>query len=42
MDDKPWPSGASTLAWIPEQEVGGRTTAATSFAFVPAIWIWPD
>ena len=24
MDDKPWPSGALTLAWIPEQEVGGE------------------
>ncbi|WP_436859061.1 AsmA2 domain-containing protein YhdP [Citrobacter tructae] len=23
MDDKPWPRGALTLAWIPEQEVGG-------------------
>ncbi|EHG6154531.1 AsmA2 domain-containing protein [Escherichia fergusonii] len=24
MDDKPWPSGALTLAWIPEQDVGGK------------------
>ena len=24
MDDKPWPSGALTLAWIPEQNVGGK------------------
>ncbi|EGE2516552.1 DUF3971 domain-containing protein [Shigella dysenteriae] len=24
MDGKPWPSGALTLAWIPEQEVGGK------------------
>ncbi|EOX1438236.1 AsmA2 domain-containing protein YhdP [Escherichia coli] len=24
MDGKPWPSGALTLAWIPEQDVGGK------------------
>ncbi|HFI3507870.1 TPA: AsmA2 domain-containing protein YhdP [Escherichia coli] len=24
MDGKPWPSGALTLAWIPEQNVGGK------------------
>ncbi|ENR2361201.1 AsmA2 domain-containing protein YhdP [Escherichia coli] len=24
MDSKPWPSGALTLAWIPEQDVGGK------------------
>ena len=24
LDGKPWPSGALTLAWIPEQEVGGE------------------
>ncbi|POT55064.1 DUF3971 domain-containing protein [Citrobacter amalonaticus] len=24
MDDKPWPRGALTLAWLPEQEVGGE------------------
>lgn len=23
LDDKPWPKGALTLAWIPEQQVGG-------------------
>ena len=23
LDDKPWPQGALTLAWIPEQQVGG-------------------
>ncbi|EOY7769019.1 AsmA2 domain-containing protein YhdP [Escherichia coli] len=24
MDGKPWPSGALTLAWVPEQDVGGK------------------
>ena len=24
MDGKPWPSGALTLVWIPEQDVGGK------------------
>ena len=24
MDGNPWPSGALTLAWIPEQDVGGK------------------
>ncbi|EEV4155823.1 AsmA2 domain-containing protein [Escherichia coli] len=24
MDGKPWPSGALTLAWIPEQDLGGK------------------
>lgn len=24
MDGKPWPSGALTLAWIPQQDVGGN------------------
>lgn len=24
MDGKPWPSGALTLAWTPEQDVGGK------------------
>jgi uncharacterized protein YhdP len=23
MDGKPWPRGALTLAWMPEQDVGG-------------------
>ncbi|XPE45707.1 hypothetical protein ACNKHO_20555 [Shigella flexneri] len=25
MDRKPWPRGALTLAWMPEQDVGGKT-----------------
>ncbi|QRG79544.1 AsmA2 domain-containing protein YhdP [Citrobacter sp. R56] len=24
LDNKPWPRGALTLAWVPEQEVGGQ------------------
>lgn len=26
MDNKPWPRGALTLAWMPEQDVGGATS----------------
>jgi uncharacterized protein (TIGR02099 family) len=26
LDDKPWPRGALALAWIPEQEVGGKNS----------------
>lgn len=26
MDDTPWPRGALALAWIPEQEVGGKNS----------------
>jgi uncharacterized protein YhdP len=42
MDDKPWPSGALTLAWILSRKSVARiTNAATSYAFAPAIWNWP-
>lgn len=26
MDGKPWPRGALTLAWMPEQDVGGTAS----------------
>ncbi|WP_150323899.1 hypothetical protein, partial [Enterobacter hormaechei] len=26
MDGKPWPRGALTLAWMPEQDVGGAAS----------------
>lgn len=26
IDDKPWPQGALTMAWIPEQDVGGKNS----------------
>ncbi len=40
-DGKPWPSGALTLAWIPEQDVGGKdNNAVTNSGFAPVIWSW--
>ncbi len=42
MDDKPWPSGALTLAWIPEQEVGGENNKRSDELRIrAAIWNWP-
>lgn len=41
MDGKPWPSGALTLAWIPEQDVGGKDNKRSDeLGFVPVIWSW--
>lgn len=38
MDDKPWPRGALSMAWIPAQDVGEKmVNAAMSCAFAPAI-----
>ncbi len=41
MDGKPWPSGALTLAWIPEQDVGGKDNKRSDEpGFAPVIWSW--